>query len=231
MVQNNFRRVEKKYLLDENTYHKLMDVIEPYLEHDEYFKSSIYNIYFDTKDNDLIIKSLQKPTFKEKVRLRSYGVPTLDDMVFFELKYKYKGVIGKRRVRMKLSDFYLYLNGKYKPNSQIMKEIDYVFKYYDLKPAIYIGYDRLSYKGLSKEYLRITFDSNLRSRREDLKLESNKKGKKLFSENKYIMEIKTLGSMPKWLVDALSKLKIYPSSFSKYGEIYKQELKEMKTLC
>ncbi len=228
---NHFKRVEKKYLLDEVTYHKLIEVINPYLEHDEYFKTSINNIYFDNDNNDLIIKSLEKPIFKEKVRLRSYNVPRLTDSVFLELKCKYKGVVGKRRVKLKLQDFYLYQQGEYQTDNQIMREIDYIYKYYHLKPVIYIGYDRLSYKGISNSYLRITFDTNLRSRRTDLKLELGDKGTSFFKDDKYIMEIKTLGAMPKWLVDALSTLHIYPTSFSKYGEIYKHELKEMNKLC
>jgi hypothetical protein len=34
------------------------------------------------------------------------------------------------------------------------------------------------------------------------------------------MEIKTDGAMPLWLSHALDELKIYPTSFSKYGRAY-----------
>ena len=107
-----------------------------------------------------------------------------------------------------------------------MNEINYYFKYYDLKPAIYIAYDRLSYCGVDDNSLRITIDSNLRSRNSDLNLELGDAGKCYFKDKNYIMEIKTLGSMPLWLVRSLSELKIYPTSFSKYGSIYQKELKE-----
>ena len=108
-----------------------------------------------------------------------------------------------------------------------MKEINYYFEYYHLVPTTYIAYDRKSYRARNDENLRITIDANLRSRNSDLKLELGDAGKKYFDQNYYIMEIKTLSSMPLWLVRSLSELKIYPTSFSKYGSIYqKNKLKK-----
>ena len=91
---------------------------------------------------------------------------------------------------------------------------------------MYVGYDRLSYKGKDDPCLRITFDSNLRSRYDNLRLEFGDSGEKYFDDDIYIMEIKTLDSMPFWLIDALSELKIYPISFSKIGRIYSDKIKE-----
>lgn len=227
MYENIFKRVEQKYLLTEQEYKLLFKKINKYLIKDKYFKSTICNIYFDTINNDLIINSLEKPIFKEKIRLRSYQVPNINDDVFLEIKEKYKGIVGKRRIKIKLKDFYTYLKtNNYDKDNQIMNEINYYFKYYDLKPAIYIAYDRISYCGKEDNTLRITIDSNLRSRNSDLKLELGDAGKCYFKDKNYIMEIKTLGSMPLWLVRSLSELKIYPTSFSKYGSIYQKELKE-----
>ena len=227
MYENIFKRVEQKYVLTEQEYKLLFKKINKYLKKDKYFKSTICNIYFDTINNDLIINSLEKPIFKEKIRLRSYQVPSINDDVFLEIKEKYKGIVGKRRIKIKLKDFYTYLKtNNYDKDNQIMNEINYYFKYYDLKPAIYIAYDRLSYCGVDDNSLRITIDSNLRSRNSDLNLELGDAGKCYFKDKNYIMEIKTLGSMPLWLVRRLSELKIYPTSFSKYGSIYQKELKE-----
>lgn len=227
MYENIFKRVEQKYVLTEQEYKLLFKKINKHLKKDKYFKSTICNIYFDTINNDLIINSLEKPIFKEKIRLRSYQVPSINDDVFLEIKEKYKGIVGKRRIKIKLKDFYTYLEtNNYDKDNQIMNEINYYFKYYDLKPAIYIAYDRLSYCGADDNSLRITIDSNLRSRNSDLNLELGDAGKCYFKDKNYIMEIKTLGSMPLWLVRSLSELKIYPTSFSKYGSIYQKELKE-----
>lgn len=223
MDENRFMRFEEKYLLTELEKEELFQRIDCYLQKDEYFKSTICNIYFDNLNYDLIVSSLEKPSFKEKIRLRSYGVPDLSDTVFLEIKRKYKGVSFKRRVKMTLEEFYLYFEqGKYNRENQLMKEIDYCFRIYNLKPTIYIAYDRESYKDESSN-LRITLDKNLRSRRDDLKLELGDCGKKYFKENYYIMEIKTLNSYPIWLAKSLSELKVYPISFSKYGKIYEHE--------
>lgn len=228
MSGNIFRRVEKKYLLTKEEKDNLFNLIWPYIEEDKYFKSIISNIYFDTVDNDIIINSIDKPIFKEKLRLRSYTVPVdMDSEVFLEIKRKFKGVVGKRRVSLKLKDFYDFYDNRDYEKSQIFEEIRYAFDYYGLVPKIFVGYDRVSYKGKDDEGLRITFDSNLRSRFDNLRLEYEDTGDNYFDCDMYIMEIKTLGAMPFWLVDSLSKLKIYPTSFSKVGRIY-SSLKEME---
>lgn len=227
MYENVFKRVEKKYLISEEQKKLLLKKIKDKLVKDVYYESTICNIYFDTTNDDLIINSLEKPEFKEKVRLRSYKVPTLKDEVFLEIKEKYKGVVGKRRLKMTLEDYYNYIEKKeYDKNIQIMKEINYYFEYYSLKPAIFIAYDRISYRGLDDYNLRITLDSNLRSRYDNLRLEYGDTGEKYFDKNFYIMEIKTLGAMPLWLVESLSELKIYPISFSKYGRIHEKKIKK-----
>ena len=180
--------------------------------------------YFDNNNDEILIRSGDKPIYKDKIRLRSYNTPTLNDYVFLEIKSKFEGITGKRRIKMKLRDFYDYINNNKINNTQIMEEIDYLFKYYDLKPSYFVGYDRLSFKGIENHNLRITFDNNLRSRKDNLKLEEGDYGNLFFDDNRLIMEIKTLDSMPLWLTNALSKLKIYPISFSKVGEIYKKEV-------
>ena len=223
MGQNIFKRIEEKYLLTKKEKDLLLDMINSYIEKDQYYESVICSIYFDNCNNDLIINSIEKPKYKDKVRLRSYGVPGLDDFVFLEIKNKYKGVVGKRRVKLKLKDYYDYIkNNIYDENNQIMKEIDYLFKYYDLVPKMFIAYDRNSYKGTIDSDLRITFDFNLRSRRNNLRLEYGDSGDKYFDRECYIMEIKTLNAMPLWLVRCLSSLEIYPVSFSKDGCVYKK---------
>lgn len=218
-----FNRIEQKYILNEFEYKELFKKIKNNLKKDYYYQSNICNLYFDNQNNDFIVNSLEKPIFKEKIRLRSYGVPNLNDFVYLELKGKMKGVVFKRRLKIKLNDYYKYIESgiiDQKYNNQIMNEIDYVIKKFKLKPKIFIGYNRLSYYDKDNINFRITFDSYLRSRNEDLRLEYGDYGN-LFDKNQYIMEVKSLGSIPLWFTKILSDLKIYPTSFSKYGEIYK----------
>ena len=217
-----FRRVEIKYLLNVDEYNELKKKLDKYIKPDIYPNSVICNIYFDNDDFELINKSINKPIYKEKVRLRSYNIPSKDTTVFLEVKKKYKGIVGKRRIAASLKDINNYLyNGKELKESVNYREIDNIIKRKKLKPKIYVAYNREAYVGINDEF-RITFDSNLRSRALDLDLSLGDSGKLFFKEPTYIVEIKTLDSMPIYLSDILNKLKIYPTSFSKVGEIYKK---------
>ena len=106
MANEIFNRVEKKYLLNEEQYHNLIILINEYMDHDKFYKSTICNIYFDTDDYELVRTSIEKPIYKEKLRLRSYNVPSLDDEVFFEIKKKYNSIVNKRRITLSLKDYY-----------------------------------------------------------------------------------------------------------------------------
>lgn len=226
---NFFQRIEQKYILTEEEYKLLFEKINSHLEKDYYYKSTICNLYFDTDYNDLIVNSLEKPPYKQKVRVRSYNVPNVDDNVFLELKGKHKGIVFKRREKIRLDELYKYLESGTIPknnNDQIMKEIDYIIKRYNLKPKIFLAYDRLSYYDKDNVNFRVTFDMNLRSRNEDLNLELGDTGKLFSKEKFYIMELKSLTSIPLWFIKVLSELKIYSRSFSKYGSIYSKQKEE-----
>lgn len=226
-----FRRIEQKYIVSKEEYETIIKLACDRLRKDPYFESVNASIYFDTQNSDLIISSLDKPIYKEKVRVRSYGVSSLEDKVFLEIKRKYNGIVNKRRIIIKLKDFYNYLDGKQGliGNKQIVKEIDYYFKYYNLIPNIYLAYDRKSYIGAEDNHFRVTFDTNVRSRTYDLNLEKGDYGD-IHLNNKYIMEVKSIKSMPLWFSSILSELKIYPSSYSKYGEIYKKRKEEINNV-
>jgi len=221
-----FNRVEKKYILNKTQFNKIKNIIYKNIKLDPYHTKeyTISSIYLDTDNFDLIRKSMEKPIYKEKVRLRSYGVPNLSDEVFLEIKKKYNGYGNKRRIKIKLKEAYEFINGKIKINSQIGKELDYTIKRNVLKPKIYIAYDRIAFQ--EKEF-RITLDYNIRYRIEDIELEKGDSGN-LLGKDLYIMEAKALNAYPKWFIKLLSQEKIYPKSFSKYGNIYKKLKQERK---
>lgn len=223
--QGTFKRYEKKYLLSEKKYRALRQKLQDRLCVDEYGKVTICNIYFDTSNHQLIRNSLEKPVYKEKLRLRSYGTPTENDMVFIELKKKYKGVVYKRREKMELSaaERYLYDSEEISEPTQITKEIDWFVKFYkNLMPAMYISYNRIAMYGVEDLELRVTFDSNILWREDNLGLAYGVGGNPLLSEGARLMEIKMPGTMPLWLSHILDELSIYPISFSKYGRGYQQ---------
>lgn len=225
-----FERVEKKYLLTKDKYQRLLKAIEPYMAADEYGLHTICNIYYDTVTDDLIRTSIEKPKYKEKLRVRSYGRPNKKDKVFIEIKKKYKGVVYKRRVSMTLEEAERYLNNGIKPNkeNQILKEIDYFMAFYQPIPKVYLAYDRIAYFGKEDANIRITFDHHIRSRQGELSLGKGDYGNYLLDSEQYLMEIKVPIAMPLWLAHILSELEIYPTSFSKYGNVYKQNLLQIR---
>ena len=194
MIQTVFNRVEKKYVLTKLQAERLIKQISQNIKSGEYPYSKICNIYFDTKNCDLIRKSIEKPVYKEKVRLRSYGIPSKNDKVFLEIKKKFDGIVTKRRIALNLDDVYKYLENGIIPkaNEQIFKELDYCFKKYNLEPSMYISYERYSYAGKEDENFRITFDTNIISRDYDLNLDKGEYGLKLIGDNTYLMEVKAL---------------------------------------
>lgn len=230
-----FERIEKKYMLTRDKYNLLLEALEPYMSADSYGQHTIGNIYYDTDTYELIRQSIEKPKYKEKLRLRSYGVPQEDSTVFLEIKKKYNGVVYKRRISLTLAEAEAYLNKGIRPNkeSQILREIDYFISYYNPKPKLYLAYDRVAYFGKENLDVRITFDHNIRSREYELSLGKGDHGTPLLEDYNYLMEIKVPGAMPVWLAQILCDLEIYPTSFSKYGNIYKQIIlpNRRKELC
>ena len=225
--QGTFKRVEKKYRLDMGQYRRLLARAGGHLQPDRFAESRIGNIYYDTPDSRLIRVSLDKPVYKEKLRLRCYGVPEDDSPVFVELKKKYKGVVYKRRVRMPLGIAEGYLAGTCPPAEpgQITREIDWFrSRYPGLAPAMYLSYERKAFCGREDSGLRITFDRRILWRRDTLDLTAGPGGSPLLAPDELLMEVKCPGAMPLWLAEALSELAIWPSTFSKYGNAYKESL-------
>lgn len=230
--QMTFKRYEIKYLLDEKTYLELRKRLEGKMVVDQYGEKTVCNIYFDTPDSRLIRTSLEKPVYKEKLRLRSYGTPERNSTVFVELKKKYKGVVYKRREDMVLSEAEAYLYQGWKPgfSSQVLREIDWFLNYYgQITPAMYISYERIAMNEVKDSGLRVTFDTNILWRKEELNLKEGSWGNPILEPGQRLMEIKIAGAMPLWLGEILDKLYIYPVSFSKYGRAYQDQIKqEMK---
>ena len=222
-LQSCFRRYEKKYLLTPEQYAAVKRGMASWMKPDEHPNYTICNIYFDTENYDLIRTSLEKPVYKEKLRLRSYGVPGSRDPAFVEIKKKYDGVVYKRRVTLQVMDAARWLSGR-RPGdgSQISREIDWFLQYYRPEPKVFLAYDREAYAAADGGELRLTFDTDIRVRSNDLDLRSGDHGLPLLETNQILMEIKIPGTAPMWLARLLSNNSIFPTSFSKYGTYYKE---------
>ncbi len=223
-----FKRYEKKYLLSARKYELLWDRLREHLVPDRFHRSTVCSIYYDSDDFSLIRHSLDRPVYKEKLRLRSYNVPGPGGEVFVELKKKYKGVVYKRRVRMSAAEAERYLAGQSRPSEdgQILREIDFFLQTHEVSPKAFIACEREAWVDREEPELRITFDRNLRWRDTDLHLTAGSGGEPLLPDGEVLMEIKIPGAAPMWLAHLLSELEIFPTSFSKYGTCYRQDLLE-----
>lgn len=224
-----FERVERKFLLTPAQYAGLMRTLPEYMQADQYGESTILSLYLDTEDSLLIRRSLEKPVYKEKLRLRSYGVPREMDNVFLEVKKKVRGVVYKRRICLPLAQAMECLAQGSVPaaGGQIGREIAYMLRRYRLRPAVLLAYDRTAYAELepSPNRLRITIDRDIRSRQTDLDLRLGSAGELLLAPGMRLMEIKTAHAIPLWLCAALDQNEIRPTSFSKYGRVYEAHMR------
>lgn len=221
-MEKSFKRHEIKYLITINQYINLMNYLSDKVEKDVFYKSTIYNVYYDTDNFELIRKSIEKPIYKEKLRIRSYDKTTLDSSVYVELKKKYDHIVYKRREKIA----YKYvLNNSFLEGAetQIYKEIKYFNDFYGvLTPKMFLSYEREAYYFKDDKQIRITFDTNIKYRTENVNLLPSISDIKLLPNNLVLMELKVPFSIPYNLAKYLSSEKIFKTSFSKYGTAYKQ---------
>ena len=237
MAISTFMRKEIKFMLSMEQYEALLEEIHKYMDPDQYCVGGkdygIYNLYYDTPDDYLIRTSLEKPYYKEKIRLRSYFSPAApSDKVFLEIKKKVGGIVTKRRVTMTLEESDAYLMQRKKPvdlskylQKQIFSELDVFLQNYPVVPKQYISYQRSAFFGKDDPDFRLTFDREITERRYDLSLGLPSYGAQIIAPNQRLREVKIAGSMPLWLSQKLSELQIYKVSFSKYGTAYARHVR------
>jgi len=232
-VIQTFKRYELKYRIDGEQWNNLIPVLQKHMNLDEYCQSQgsykIYNIYFDNDTDEIIRHSLTKPYYKEKLRLRSYQIPLrADDPIFFEIKKKIGGVVNKRRAITTLSQAIRFsesglitMPNEYK-DRQVLAEIQKFIWRYQAKPKVFLSYERVAYFEKGNPNLRVSLDSHILSRRNQVLFTGGDYGTPLLQEGEYIMEIKCEGHIPLWLSQQLSKQRVFRTGFSKYGTEYKK---------
>ncbi|MCI5647872.1 MAG: polyphosphate polymerase domain-containing protein [Fusicatenibacter sp.] len=218
-----FKRYEIKYLLTVEQKECIQKAMEPYMELDQYGRTTIRNLYYDTDHYRLVRHSIEKPPYKEKLRVRSYHLASADDTVFVELKKKYQSIVYKRRLSLTEQQAMKWLSGEehYNGQSQIADEIDYFLAYYKtLHPVVFLSYEREAFYAKDGSDFRVTFDDQILCRQEELSLSDEVWGNQLLEDGKILMELKCSGGIPLWMIRVLSGEHIYKSSFSKYGAAY-----------
>ncbi|MBO7376211.1 MAG: polyphosphate polymerase domain-containing protein [Clostridia bacterium] len=221
------KRFELKYIITREQEDYFRQAIGGRMLPDRFGKTSIQSLYYDTPEYRLISASIENPLFKEKIRLRSYGIATDDSPVFLELKRKAYGIVYKRRVEstIPLVNKFFAKDGDICAGGQINSELVYFRDYYrDLAPACLIIYDRTAFFEPDGE-LRLTIDSCPRYRTDDMDIRHPVDGIPLLDPGCSVLEIKVQESMPLWLTEILSRGRIYKTSFSKVGAAYKMQMR------
>lgn len=221
-IQTVFKRYELKYRMTVAQKERVLAAMAPYMTLDAYGRTTIRNLYYDTETCLLARRSIDRPIYKEKLRLRSYAQATADAKVFVELKKKFESVVYKRRMRLTESEAMRWLGGDACPKrSQIASEIAYFLKYYGMpEPKVFLSYEREAFYSNDGSAFRVTFDDTILCRQSDLSLCSEVYGKTILPEGMVLMELKCTGGIPLWMTRVLSEEKIYKTSFSKYGTAY-----------
>ena len=239
-----FKRKEIKYLLSSEERNALLPILEAHMEPDAFAHSSISNLYYDTPDFRMVRRSLEKPMYKEKLRLRSYGTPEDTSTVFPEIKKKAMGIVYKRRISLPYQEAVSFLSGQQIASTdtcdgttqqiastdtcngttrQILHELDWMLASYEnLSPRVFLSYERDSYKGISDSSLRLTLDQDILFRTDRLDLREGAFGEAILLPDQTLMEVKISNAAPLWLAQALSEIGIFPVSFSKYGRAYER---------
>lgn len=222
-----FKRYELKYFLTTKQYNELKLAMDNHMKMDMYGRHTINNIYFDTPDFLLIRRSIEKPCYKEKLRVRCYGKFTPDSTVFVEMKKKFDGVVYKRRLILPQNEAFDFLidSKPLEKQTQIAKELSYFMEHYEtLAPAIVLSYDREAYFGLENPDFRMTFDHDIRINTSDIHFGTDSEFTRILSDDVVLLEVKTGMGIPLWLSDFFSAHHIYKTSFSKYGTSYQKFL-------
>ena len=242
-----FERKEVKYRLNAMQVRAIKQTLSAHMAPDKYGQTSITSVYYDTPNRDMISRSLEKPVYKEKLRLRTYGPRCAQAPVFVELKKKHEGIVYKRRIAVSESAARLFMVGvpygrainRYPLVDEALEAESHSAKSLQIAeeiaacvrcngpvfPSMAILVERVAWaplpdaRGAEAEGVRITFDERIRCR--DLFVPAGKRASvPLLAAGEAIMEVKVPGAYPLWLVRALDDCGAYPTSFSKYGEAY-----------
>ena len=219
------KRYELKYRLTKEQVEFFKTKVLGHMKVDKYGLTTISSLYYDTPTYSLINRSIEKPLFKEKIRLRSYGIAKEDSPVFLEIKRKNEKIVYKRRIVSKEDKVNRFLSeGEEFDKNQISRELEAFRENYKvLEPKYLIIYDRIAYYQENSD-VRITLDMNPRYRTTDLNLHTSTEGTSLLEEGEAILEVKVQHSIPLWLVEILTEGKIYQTSFSKVGTAHRREM-------
>ena len=222
-MQDVFKRYEKKYLITTQQAAIVEAVLSARMVPDRFDAYWVQNLYFDTDNWDVIRTSMQRPYYKEKLRLRYYGVMDANSSgpVFLELKKKCAGIAYKRRIALPQEVLAQSLGEVLgRETTQIARELQFYLRTTEVAPKLFVAYRRRAFAGKEDVGLRVTLDAEIRYRSEQLHFHQPDEGRLVLPETHHLMEIKTPTSIPLWLARLCSDNGIFAGSYSKYATCY-----------
>jgi hypothetical protein len=231
MQMNGSGRYELKYVLGRDQYRPLVEELASYMLPDPHAGQDgrylVTSLYYDTADYKAYWDKLEGLRFRRKLRIRVYGDQTVrpDTACFVEIKQRTNRAIQKKRVVLSYSSAIALCGARMGPNGApetdrvVIQEITYLSSVLQLQPACIVAYDRLAFNGTERDPgLRVTFDTNMKSRTQDLSLLSDTDTANHFflPPQACIMEIKADGHVPLWLTKLAAKYSCTLRSVSKY---------------
>ncbi len=226
--RSTFARVEKKYILTPTQAETIIAALGGRgFRENIYGSPLIQSIYYDTPDHLLVRRSVERPGYKEKLRLRTYGDADPASPAWAEIKKKVNGIVYKRRTGLPLAQAASAMASGRLPeeNGQIAREIEWFIRCYPgLRPACLIAYERRAFEQPA-EGLRLTFDADVRFRGRDFDLTLPAAGTPLLGPGEILMEVKVPGAYPLWLTGLIWQVGARPVHFSKYGTAWVRHIR------
>lgn len=229
MAQSYFNRYEFKYIISWRVYTSLRERLAPFCEPDRFCREGmpydVLSLYYDTKDYRFYFEKVDGVNNRKKLRIRAYGDGGSSDSCYIELKNKIRNNIFKKRVRTTLREAYdffsdpfsgLTMDGRTDEEQAVARDLDFHVSMYRPEPKAVISYKRTAYKGRFSPNLRITFDTMIRCRNDDFRIEAGTDGKFLLQPNLVLMEIKGNNHFYLWLSRLLACHEVELFRFSKY---------------
>ena len=226
----SFNRYELKYLLDVDFAEEVMKRLEAYMvpdsHGDKYGNYVLSSLYYDSDDFHFYWEKVEGLRYRRKLRIRLYedGKKLTDtSKVYVEIKQRLDRVTQKRRIilpykkALELCDQRIPLHFDNERDQMIGEEIHSMTHVYDLKPQCITSYHRRAFNGTEYDPgLRVTFDTNLRYRRNNLDLAAKQLGPFMLAPHRCVMEIKVNDRIPYWLTELAADQNFQLIRVSKY---------------
>lgn len=219
-------RVELKYVIPIFLKEKISRELSPFLELDSNSVDpelgyKIHSLYYDSDSFICYRRKVDGEARRAKLRLRRYEYME-QNQCFLEIKINQENRIIKKRTFLPLDELMKSLRplNPLKPShlahDEVFQNALYLVRFYRLKPKIVINYSRLAFVGRFHPWLRVTFDTAIRSQREELSPESKIKGIYELPPHLCVLEVKYNGELPRFVEKILKKYNCRLQRLSKY---------------